>query len=306
MNNFDRIRLSRAEWAAASLLAVYLLTSFLLLRLDSASANWLVSEDAGFEVLGALGLLLGAGFVFMALVRMRARGDSGRVLQLSYLGLALLLFVAAGEEISWGQRLIGLETPESVRRINAQGEINLHNLYGDEHGQNASRDLFVWFWRIFGIVIPLAAVWKPLGRRLRRYVPVLPVWIAVLFIGQQLLWKPVRANWRTDPSAWNATYRGDIGGQDFRVETVAQARERGVSSPAGLGEVGEANVQVLLFASAVVLYLGARRRRPSTGKDADAPRGQRRRFSREEDPISPTEAPQTGSAPSAASREPVR
>ncbi len=74
MNNFDRIRLSRAEWAAASLLAVYLLTSFLLLRLDSASANWLVSEDAGFEVLGALGLLLGAGFVFMALVRMRARG----------------------------------------------------------------------------------------------------------------------------------------------------------------------------------------------------------------------------------------
>lgn len=37
-----------------------------------------------------------------------------------------LLFVA-GEEISWGQRLLGLETPDSLMRENQQQELNLHN-----------------------------------------------------------------------------------------------------------------------------------------------------------------------------------
>ena len=44
------------------------------------------------------------------------------------LGLALLCLLAAGEEISWGQRLLGLETGEAFRKLNYQGETNLHNL----------------------------------------------------------------------------------------------------------------------------------------------------------------------------------
>ena len=41
--------------------------------------------------------------------------------------LALLLLFVFFEEISWGQRLFGIETPETFKRLNAQGEINLHN-----------------------------------------------------------------------------------------------------------------------------------------------------------------------------------
>jgi hypothetical protein len=36
----------------------------------------------------------------------------------------------AGEEISWGQRIIGFSVPEAIRAANTQGEFNLHNLKG--------------------------------------------------------------------------------------------------------------------------------------------------------------------------------
>jgi hypothetical protein len=38
-------------------------------------------------------------------------------------------FLIAGDEISWGQRLLGLEVHESVQEVNRQGELTLHNLY---------------------------------------------------------------------------------------------------------------------------------------------------------------------------------
>jgi hypothetical protein len=35
-----------------------------------------------------------------------------------------------GEEISWGQRIFGWETPEALEEINRQGETTLHNIQG--------------------------------------------------------------------------------------------------------------------------------------------------------------------------------
>lgn len=40
----------------------------------------------------------------------------------------LCSFFLAGEEISWGQRVFNIETPEYWQDINAQDEINIHNL----------------------------------------------------------------------------------------------------------------------------------------------------------------------------------
>ena len=42
-------------------------------------------------------------------------------------GAALALF--AGEEISWGQRIIGFETPAFIANLNYQGEFNIHNIH---------------------------------------------------------------------------------------------------------------------------------------------------------------------------------
>jgi hypothetical protein len=51
-----------------------------------------------------------------------------------WLRRGLLIAVAAGagaivgEEISWGQRIFGITTPEVIGAVNAQGEFNLHNI----------------------------------------------------------------------------------------------------------------------------------------------------------------------------------
>lgn len=42
--------------------------------------------------------------------------------------MAAVLFAVAGDEISWGQRILGIETPEDLKQINTQGEITFHNL----------------------------------------------------------------------------------------------------------------------------------------------------------------------------------
>ncbi|RXP47067.1 hypothetical protein EC396_13135 [Lutibacter sp. HS1-25] len=42
--------------------------------------------------------------------------------------MALLFFFAAGEEISWGQRIFNIESSAYFLENNAQGETNLHNM----------------------------------------------------------------------------------------------------------------------------------------------------------------------------------
>jgi len=37
--------------------------------------------------------------------------------------------VAAGEEMSWGQRIFNFQTPDFIARANRQSEFNLHNLF---------------------------------------------------------------------------------------------------------------------------------------------------------------------------------
>ena len=41
---------------------------------------------------------------------------------------AIGAFFIAGEEISWGQRILGLATPGDLADINQQGETNVHNI----------------------------------------------------------------------------------------------------------------------------------------------------------------------------------
>ncbi|MFN3208208.1 MAG: hypothetical protein ACE369_04260 [Roseovarius sp.] len=54
---------------------------------------------------------------------------TGRALAGICLSIYALIFVfGTGEEISWGQRILGLETPEALREINFQEEITLHNI----------------------------------------------------------------------------------------------------------------------------------------------------------------------------------
>jgi hypothetical protein len=87
---------------------------------------FLIQEDGPIEWSQFVGFL-GASIGFaLAAWRLLVRGDR--------LGAALLaigalgIFGIAGEEISWGQRILGLDTPEALTAINHQHEINIHNI----------------------------------------------------------------------------------------------------------------------------------------------------------------------------------
>lgn len=139
-------------------------------------------EDALVEYLGFAGLIA-VGIVLARTARLeRARGRAGRAILLA---LAAALFVwAAGEEISWGQRLFGIETPPSLLEINAQGELNLHNINKRFFDRTVKRItvliivagmvlFFAGRERLFGFVLPDPAVVYTfiIASTWRRYVP---------------------------------------------------------------------------------------------------------------------------------------
>ncbi len=53
--------------------------------------------------------------------------DKDKLYALFYLLICLGLIFVSGEEISWGQRILNIKTPKSIKNINYQNEINLHN-----------------------------------------------------------------------------------------------------------------------------------------------------------------------------------
>ena len=53
---------------------------------------------------------------------------SPKMAALLFLGFAFANFFIAGEEIAWGQRIFGLQTPDELKAINHQGEITVHNI----------------------------------------------------------------------------------------------------------------------------------------------------------------------------------
>ncbi len=162
--------------------------------------------------------------------------------------------------------------------------------------------VFQAFWISFGVLLPLGALWRPLRSTLLRHLPVIPAWLALLFIAQQLMWSPIRAEFRADPGAWNATYRAEIGGDPYRVETAADARRLGASSPAGLGEVMEANLQILLGVAALCLFVDARRR-PLAPSSPSRHRATARFTSAKHDRPAPAATAQTSASGRAASPE---
>lgn len=84
-----------------------------------------------------------------------------------FLLLGFIFFFGAAEEISWGQKIIHFETPESIKKANIQDEFNIHNLHtfntGDDDHQKKQglarllefNFLFRLFCLSFGILLPL-------------------------------------------------------------------------------------------------------------------------------------------------------
>ncbi len=85
-----------------------------------------IREDGWVEYLTFFFLVLGAVILGVNAVKAIKAGNKKQIL---FNVLACLFFVfGAGEEISWGQRIFGIQTGEYFMHYNYQGETNLHNL----------------------------------------------------------------------------------------------------------------------------------------------------------------------------------
>lgn len=113
---------------------------------NPAQLNIITKEDGIIEYLSVLFLL--ACCCFAAILAFKFSDNRAR--RITHTLLALLFFVMAGEEISWGQRLFNIETPEVLENINIQGELNFHNLFG-----YMTDHMFIAAIFIYGFIMPV-------------------------------------------------------------------------------------------------------------------------------------------------------
>jgi hypothetical protein len=86
-----------------------------------------------------------------------------RGLAVLFLLVAVAAFIVAGEEISWGQRILGFLTPDALKDINHQGETNFHNISSLQRLFNFG-ELLVG---LYGFGVPLLWASRRVRERLR-------------------------------------------------------------------------------------------------------------------------------------------
>ncbi len=148
-------RLSFTEKIILIIVAVSVAAGYWLFYTNLPRFEQYVREDGIAEWLTVAGLLLGSLACFLRFVKL-FRIKSAWFLLVTFC-LGLFLFFAAGEEISWGQRIFGIKTPEYFQEHNAQHETNLHNLVvgGVKLNKLIFSVILVGLLAIFMIIIPV-------------------------------------------------------------------------------------------------------------------------------------------------------
>jgi hypothetical protein len=147
----------------------------------------MLPEDHYFENVGAISLFVTSLlFLYGFWVARKSLDKSwaSLVKKLAYLGLALLFFFGAGEEISWGQRIFGIKTPQALSQVNKQDELNLHDLTVMEDSKFFTADrLFDVFWFLFGVLVPAGALLSPAFKRFAgKFIPIVYWGMSILFL----------------------------------------------------------------------------------------------------------------------------
>lgn len=160
---------------------VYILLTFHTLSFDGKYGSFLFREDNYFEYIGFFSFFITSIVFFLAFYRIRKQTSANCILKTAILGLALLFFFGAGEEISWGQRIINIQTPEYLTKVNQQNEINVHNLNFGPLGDPFAIS-FDLFWMIYGVIIPFACFNETIRNYLSKYIPISHWSVAILFL----------------------------------------------------------------------------------------------------------------------------
>ncbi len=158
--------ISGTEWFVLGLLILSVAMGFILYYVDvdllfkqvvvgnSMIETGYTAEDGIVEWITVLGLLLASFTCFQRVFTFYK--VKSRLFTITTFLLGLVLFFGAGEEISWGQRLLGITAPEYFQKNNTQGETNFHNLVLG--GLKVNRWVFSFFLSfvlgVYVIVVP--------------------------------------------------------------------------------------------------------------------------------------------------------
>lgn len=165
-------------------LSMLLLLVMYLQHQSPVSYVHLISEDRFGEYLTSV------AFAVASLAFLSAGFGSERLARWFLFLIAFLSFGVAGEEISWGQRIFRLDTPEVLQSVNWQGEITLHNIGPLQQAG---------FHEISGILLQVLILASALKGRLPRNIawiddlplPSLQLWPIAIIVSFLLITQPM-------------------------------------------------------------------------------------------------------------------
>ncbi len=180
--------------------AVLIILCYLpIFLLDRGSLFPLTAEDGFYESLGALFFFIASvAFLFLFL---KAKNKN-----IFFLLFSFTFLFAAGEEISWGQRIFNFDVP-FVEANNAQKEFNFHNLdfIQHENGLGSSlkgmlfnfNRLFMLTWTMYCILIPLTNKYSDRLKNMfsRMRLPIVSLWFGALFVANEITSKTLEVVW---------------------------------------------------------------------------------------------------------------
>jgi len=141
--------------------------------------NFINKEDGVLEYLTVFFLLISC--IYSIILVYRFDGVTNR--RKFHIFLAFVFFIMIGEEMSWGQRIFAIETPELLKTINVQKELNLHNLFG-----YAADHIFMIVIFIYSVVMPIMAVKSTMCDKLFDYlgISIASLGLSIGFLGALL------------------------------------------------------------------------------------------------------------------------
>lgn len=121
--------MTKLERIAFPLIFLVAVAAYLMSRAMSNEVfemHWMAREDGFLEWLTVIALFSCALVCWQRCWAFRPNANG--IFTACSAVYGAVFFFGMGEEISWGQRLFGIETPEFLANVNAQKETNLHNL----------------------------------------------------------------------------------------------------------------------------------------------------------------------------------
>jgi hypothetical protein len=155
----------------AIIIGVIVYGLFLLHKDQSAFRIW-IREDGLVEWLTFAELLMMSVYSIIIFCLLN-QFDAGKPARRVWLFLAFLFFFGAMEEISWGQRIFGIQSPGWFLEHNRQNELNIHNLilYGVSINRLIFGKILAMIVGVYLLLVPLlyrfSKRWRELLHRWR-------------------------------------------------------------------------------------------------------------------------------------------